>query len=115
MTRITKSMLDRVGKSVAQDWAMASERLKRDARDRQDATFGEIVVYESPPSPVGLVARAFTGVMTWRAEEKTAQTRFIATAFGGGFADRMSEDDFEQLRRSACKDLPGIPYEPARN
>ncbi len=113
MARITQRMLDLMGRSVAQDWTMARERLERAARDRQGAAFGEIVVYESPVSPVGLVARVFAGVMTWRSSAETvSHTRFFATAAVVGFADLMPEDGFEQLLNMARRDYPGVPYDP---
>lgn len=107
-------MLDLMGKTIAQDWKMAHQRLLAAARDRQGATFGEIVVYESPQSAVGLLTRAFTGVMTWQSSAETvSRTPFVAMASIAGFADLMSETDFEQLRRMACRDYPAVAYDPA--
>lgn len=107
-------MLDLMGRSIAQDWEMARERLKQAARDRQGASFGEIVVYESSPTPVGMVIRAFTGIMTWQSTAETvSHTPFLATPAAVGFADLMSEGDFEQLRKMACRDYAGVPYDPA--
>jgi len=107
-------MLDLMGKSIGQDWKMTHERLTSAARDRQGASFDEIVVYESPPTPVGMVFRAFTGVMAWQSSADTvSQTAFVAIPATVGFADLMSEGDFEQLRKMACRDYPGIAYHPA--
>jgi hypothetical protein len=114
MARITQRMLDLMGKTIAQDWEMARERLKRAAHARQGASFGEILVYEGPPTPTGMVLRAFTGIVTWLSSaEAVSHTAFLAMPAAVGFADLMSETDFEQLRKMACRDYAGVPYDPA--
>jgi hypothetical protein len=116
MVRFPKGVLDRVGKSIADDWELARDQLRRATRDRKGATFGEVRLFESAPGPMGLVVRTFTGVLTWTSSTTNeSRTDFLATPVTAAIADTMSESDFAQLIKMSCHDVPGTPFDPKKS